>query len=84
MLIFPQNNETIILKRNNFFFFFIFWARQGLTLVLRILIHNEKSELRSSLRETIWKMINFLEVNLTRTGLAPTYLTVENQGSHSF
>jgi len=25
----------------------------------------------------------FLEVNLTRTGLAPTYLTMENQGSRS-
>jgi len=24
-----------------------------------------------------------LEVNLTRTGLAPTYLTLENQGSRS-
>jgi len=28
-----------------------------LTLVLRILIQNEKSGLRSSLRETIWKTI---------------------------
>jgi len=26
---------------------------------------------------------DFLEVNMTRTGLAPTYLTMENQGSHS-
>jgi len=30
-------------------YFLIFWARQGLTLVLRILIKNEKSGLRSSL-----------------------------------
>jgi len=29
--------------------FLIFWARQGSTLVLRILIKNEKSGLRSSL-----------------------------------
>jgi len=36
--------------------FLIFWARQGLTLVLRILIKNEKSGLRSSLKD-IWKMI---------------------------
>jgi len=28
----------------------IFWARQGLTLVLRILIKNEKSGLSSSLK----------------------------------
>jgi len=26
------------------------------------------------------KRFDFLEVNLTRTGLTPTYLTVENQG----
>jgi len=29
------------------------------------------------------KRFDFLEVNLTRTGLAPTYLTGENQGSRS-
>ena len=39
-----------MLKRNKNIFF-IFWARQGLTLVLRILIQNEKSRLRSSLRK---------------------------------
>jgi len=33
--------------------------------------------------KTIWKIILFLEVNLTRTNLAHTYLTVENQGSRS-
>jgi len=49
MLIFPKNNETIILKRNKNIF--SFWARQGLTLVLRILIQNEKSGLRSSLKD---------------------------------
>jgi len=43
-----------MLKRNKYIFL-IFWARQGLTLVLRILIKNEKSGLRSSLGETIWK-----------------------------
>jgi len=36
-----------MLKRNKNIFL-IFWARQGLTLVLRILIKNEKSGLRSS------------------------------------
>jgi len=44
-----------MLKRNKLFFL-IFWARQGLTLVLRILIQHEKSGLRSSL-EDIWKTI---------------------------
>jgi len=33
-----------------------FWARPGLTLVLRILIQNEKSGLRNSLKY-IWKTI---------------------------
>ena len=37
MLIFPKNNESKMLKRNKNIFL-IFWARQGLTLVLRILI----------------------------------------------
>jgi len=36
------------------YFFLIFWARQGLTLVLRILIQNKKSKLCSSLKD-IWK-----------------------------
>jgi len=53
MLIFPKINKTIMLKRNKNIFL-IFWARQGLTLVLRILIQNEKSGLRSSL-DNIWK-----------------------------
>jgi len=85
ILIFPKNNKTKLLKEN--FFFFNFWDRQELTLVLRILIKDEKSGLRSSLKDickTIEKKIWFLlEVNLTRTGLAPTYLTMENQGSCS-
>ena len=34
------------------YIFLIFWARQGLTLVLRILIQIEKSGLRSSLKDT--------------------------------
>jgi len=56
-------------------------------LVLRILIQNEKSGLRSSLKD-IWKAIlrmilDFVEVNLTMADLAPTYLTLENQGSRS-
>jgi len=37
-----------MLKRNKNNFL-IFWPRQGLTLVLRILIQNEKSGLHSSL-----------------------------------
>ena len=37
MLIFPKINKTIMLKRNKNIFL-IFWARQGLTLVLRILM----------------------------------------------
>jgi len=37
MLIFPKNNESRMLKRNKNIFL-IFWARQGLTLVLRILM----------------------------------------------
>jgi len=40
------------------YFFFIFWAQQGLTLVLRILIQNERSGLRSSLKD-IWKTFFF-------------------------
>jgi len=28
-------------------------------------------------------ILDFVDVNLTRTDLAPTYLTVENQGSRS-
>jgi len=47
ILIFPKNNKTKMLKETKYFL--IFWARQGLTLVLRILIKNEKSGLRSSL-----------------------------------
>jgi len=82
MLFSPKNNKTKMLKRNKNIFF-IFWARQGLTLVLRILIQNEKSRLRSSLRKLFGEWFDFLEVNLTRTVLAPTYLTVENQGSRS-
>jgi len=48
MLIFPKINKKIMLKRNKNNFL-IFWPRQGLTLVLRILIQNEKSGLHSSL-----------------------------------
>jgi len=44
-----------MLKRNKNIFL-IFWARQGLTLVLCILIKDEKSGLRSSLKD-IWKTI---------------------------
>jgi len=53
MLIFPKNNKAKMLKRNKNIFF-IFWARQGLTLVVRILIQDEKLGLRSSLKD-IWK-----------------------------
>jgi len=56
ILIFPKNNETNNTKKKQKYFF-NFWARQGLTLVLRILITNEKSGLRSSLGEMIWKTI---------------------------
>jgi len=49
ILIFPKNNKTKLLKEN--FFFFNFWDRQELTLVLRILIKDEKSGLRSSLKD---------------------------------
>jgi len=45
----------IILKRNKNIFF-DFWARQGLTLVLRILIKDEKSGLRSSLEKRFGKL----------------------------
>ena len=51
--------RQIILKRNKNIFFLIFWARQRLTLVLRILIKNEKSGLRSSL-----KILSFKKVGL--------------------
>jgi len=37
MLIFSKNNESKMLKRNKNIIL-IFWARQGLTLVLRILM----------------------------------------------
>jgi len=53
---FPYQKRQIILKETKIFFFY-FRARQGLTLVLRILIKNEKSGLRSSLRKTFWKTI---------------------------
>jgi len=43
-------------KKETKIYIFYFWARQGLTLVLRILIQNEKSGLRSSLKDT-WKTI---------------------------
>jgi len=33
------------------YIFLIFWVRQGLTLVLHILIQNEKSGLRSSFKD---------------------------------
>jgi len=47
------------------------WVRQGLTLLLRISICNAELGLRSSLK-TIWKkdlknILNFWEVNPTRT-----------------
>jgi len=56
VLISPKNNKTKMLKKKEKYFFLIFWARQGLTLVLRILIKNiliknEKSGLRSSLKD---------------------------------
>jgi len=57
---FPKNNKTKVLKRNKNIFL-IFWALQGLTLVLRILIQNEKSWLRSSFKKTLClKMLIFL------------------------
>jgi len=56
ILIFPENNKTKMLKRNKNIFL-IFWARQGLTLVLRILIQNEKSGLRSSLEKRFGKQL---------------------------
>jgi len=55
ILIFPQNNKTIMLKRSKNIFL-IFGTRQGLTLVLRIPIQNEKSGLHCSLKD-IWKTI---------------------------
>jgi len=47
--------RQIILKRNKNIFF-DFWVRQGLTLVLRILIKDEKSRLRSSLKTRFGKL----------------------------
>ena len=61
ILIFSKNNKTKILKETKFFFL-IFWARQGLTLILRILIKDEKSGLRSSLKRYLKK--NYLENDL--------------------
>ena len=75
-----------MLKRNKNIFFLIFCARQGLTLVLRILIQNEKSGLHSSLKD-IWK--NYLENDLIFGGELDkdwpcSYIShKENQGSHS-
>jgi len=40
-----------MLKKKQKYFFNFFWTRQGLILVLRILIQNEKSGLRSSLED---------------------------------
>ncbi|WVZ14517.1 hypothetical protein V8G54_012083 [Vigna mungo] len=45
MFNYPKNNN---IKKQKYFL--VFWARQGLTLLLRILIQNEKSGLRSSLK----------------------------------
>jgi len=48
ILIFPKNNKTNnTIKKKKLFF----WARQGLTLVLCILIKNGKSELCNSLQD---------------------------------
>ena len=45
-----------MLKKKQKYFFNFFWTRQGLILVLRILIQNEKSGLRSSLEDMfVWK-----------------------------
>ena len=70
------------------YFFFNFWARQGLTLVLRILTKKIRNQGYVVLKKIFEKQMRkrfdfFLEVNLTRTDLAPTYLMVENQGSRS-
>jgi len=54
MLIFPKDNMTTNAKKKQKYFL-VFWARQGLTLVLRILIQNEKSRLRSSLEKQFGK-----------------------------
>jgi len=55
ILIFPKNNETNNTKKKKKYFLG-FWARQGLTLVLRILIKDEKSGLRSSLKKRFGKL----------------------------
>ena len=46
MFDYPKNNK---IKKQKYFLGF--WARQGLTLLLRILSHTEKSGLRSSFRK---------------------------------
>ena len=56
MLIFPKNNKTNNIKKKQKYFCF-FFARQGLNLVLRILLQNKKSGLCSSLKD-IWKTIH--------------------------
>jgi len=65
ILIFLKKKTNNTKKKQKYFFFY-FWARQGLTMVLRIFIKNEKSGLRSSLKrylkKTIWKLILFFGV----------------------
>jgi len=65
------------------------WARQGLILLLRISIRNGQSGLHSSLK-TIWKkdlknILNFWEVNPTRTWPCSYVFPfrMKNQGSCS-
>jgi len=55
ILIFPKNNETNNTKKKHKYFF-DFWARQGLTLVLRILNKDEKSGVRGSLNKRFGKL----------------------------
>jgi len=83
-----QSNKQILYIKENIIEIFN-WARQGLTLLLRISIRNGESGLRSSLK-TIWKkdlknILNFWEVNPTRTW-SRSYVfpfRMENQGLRS-
>jgi len=48
-----SQNETKMQIKENIYFFKFFWARQGLTLLLRISIKDGKSIVRSSIEKTV-------------------------------
>ena len=60
IFIFPKNETKMKIKTNKTIFLFLEVARQGLTLLLRISIRNEKSGLRSSLDKIVCQVDIFI------------------------